>query len=646
MGAADSREIDISGHSLDTLVLPPGITDRAGSATQGQVDPMAITKFFARRNRIRELPADLRRFTQLTEISLRDNELDHFPEILCDLKQLTKLSLSFNRIRVIPASVAKLERLQLLTLAGNMIERLPQEIGHLLELRALDLQRNRLRAISGSIGALKHLQTLLLQRNQLELLPLELGQCRSLRQLNIASNQLRFLPQTLCKLALLEELVCSANKLTILPPHIFKDLKKLRNFDGHTNMFQYIPKDIGEARCLQRVNYAINQLKELPEEMGELEKLEWLNINDNQVTHLPTSIGNLQCLKKFGAVQNQLESLPHEIAQMRSLQKLDIRRNKITTFPPTLRFAPSLTSLSVDGNPLSLAEGVIAAQSHLKSTSLMELAARALWSNELRSHLPERVQINAQLHASSAYDCDETKLSERLRTHLDQLDLTYYVRARLLHPKLCHLCLSPFLHEHVVFIDQSTIKSIDDPSFRIPLRYHLCSQKCVHRLQGKLQFLPSELNPAGLWAILHRSRDHPAATTDDPAYSIRSAEWQSTPQSPRALPRFPLPQRTSIHGHAWFAFVTGQFPSSPSTVAVPESTTAHDDGDEPSLRRWLMDRLLGGGTFYTVSGILYSELLVMRPQQSAEGSANMSDETLIHRDRVQPDPIRRELENY
>ena len=53
---------------------------------------------------------DLKAFTNLTQLSLRDNKLESFPISICSLKSLTDLNISSNRIKEIPPEIGHLER--------------------------------------------------------------------------------------------------------------------------------------------------------------------------------------------------------------------------------------------------------------------------------------------------------------------------------------------------------------------------------------------------------------------------------------------------------------------------------------------------------------------------------------------------------
>lgn len=445
MGNLDSHEIDLSDRNLSCL--PVDLHTRS---------ERAITKFYARRNRIQALPSSITEsFAKLTEISLRDNLITQFPLELCQLPNLIKVSLSFNRIREIPADISKMESLQLLSLAGNLIENLPEEICDLVQLHGLDLQRNQLKVLPSAIGQLTQLSALLLQKNRLSIVPDSIRQCVRLRCLNLSNNILTELPLALLDLTGLEELLLSCNQLKALPKGFFARLIHLQNFDAHSNSISSIPDDIWNCVYLRRLNLALNEISSLPERIGALSQLEWLNLNANQLETLPSSIGQLKILRKIGLVQNKLKRLPNEVVLMRGLVKLDLRKNALQAFPPTIRFMQSLTSLLMDENPLFQQPGLLLDTAHAcRLPSCRELAARALWR--------------------SSPQCRNGR-----RPSMPELDkLPYLLQDYAAAPWMCHQCLGPYCHEKWDYIDLSPIRSMD-ATVRVPVLFHFCSSNCI-----------------------------------------------------------------------------------------------------------------------------------------------------------------------
>jgi Leucine-rich repeat (LRR) protein len=93
----------------------------------------------------------------------------------------------YNKIKGLPAEIGKLSNLKKLTLKDNVIEALPAEIGNLGQLRYLDVRGNLLAELPASITKLSNLSALDLKGNELKELPNGFAKL-TLRDLNIAMN--------------------------------------------------------------------------------------------------------------------------------------------------------------------------------------------------------------------------------------------------------------------------------------------------------------------------------------------------------------------------------------------------------------------------------------------------------------------------
>lgn len=80
------------------------------------------------KNRITEIPANIKKLKKLTRINLSNNLISEIREDICELKKLTHLDLSNNRITHLPSKVANLPKLTSLILEGNPFDLLPPEI--------------------------------------------------------------------------------------------------------------------------------------------------------------------------------------------------------------------------------------------------------------------------------------------------------------------------------------------------------------------------------------------------------------------------------------------------------------------------------------------------------------------------------------
>lgn len=138
-------------------------------------------------NRLRSLPADLGRLTNLKVIFLSNNDFEQVPEVLADCPNLLMVGFKSNKIRLLGEDVLPLG-VRWLILTDNQLEKLPN-----------------------SIGKLQHLQKLMLAGNQLRSLPDQMADCQNLELIRLAANRLESLPQWLFTLPRLSWLAYAGN---------------------------------------------------------------------------------------------------------------------------------------------------------------------------------------------------------------------------------------------------------------------------------------------------------------------------------------------------------------------------------------------------------------------------------------------------
>ncbi|MEM9954857.1 MAG: COR domain-containing protein, partial [Chloroflexota bacterium] len=95
-------------------------------------------------NRIRDLPKQIGKLTNLVRLSVNGNELTNIPSEISKLKQLQLLYLSNNKINYVPSEIGNLSQLRILYLDGNLLQRLPPQVGLLSKLTQLELSDNPL----------------------------------------------------------------------------------------------------------------------------------------------------------------------------------------------------------------------------------------------------------------------------------------------------------------------------------------------------------------------------------------------------------------------------------------------------------------------------------------------------------------------
>ena len=127
--AEGATELDLSNQKLKEL---PGEIGRLTN----------LTSLALRWNKLTQLPPEINRLTNLTSLGLRLNQLTQFPPEINRLTNLTSLDLSRTKLTQLPPEISRLTKLTSLDLGENQLTQLPPEITRLTNLTSLDLRKN------------------------------------------------------------------------------------------------------------------------------------------------------------------------------------------------------------------------------------------------------------------------------------------------------------------------------------------------------------------------------------------------------------------------------------------------------------------------------------------------------------------------
>ena len=105
-----------------------------------------------------ELPEEIGKLKNLTELYLAFNQISKIPIEIGNLTNLTGLYLDHNQISEIPSAITKLTNLTELYLNNNKISKIPNAISELKNLKILDLSDNLIREIPETIIQLENLE--------------------------------------------------------------------------------------------------------------------------------------------------------------------------------------------------------------------------------------------------------------------------------------------------------------------------------------------------------------------------------------------------------------------------------------------------------------------------------------------------------
>ncbi|XP_049806469.1 leucine-rich repeat-containing protein 40-like isoform X1 [Schistocerca nitens] len=264
---------------------------------------------------------------------------------------LTTLDLSQNCIVGIPPDISNLDALTILKLSYNSLQSLPKEMGMLRNLMELYLDNNKLKTVPEEMSNLKSLLVLKLGFNEFESIPFDIACLNMLQTLDLSYNSLTFLPPGIGFLTHLTSLDLSHNQLTEIPPDLV-NLLVLKHFWLNDNKISDLPP-LGELRKLYFLNLGKNSLTRIPNFMG-CESLKELLMGNNAIEEFSvTDVEGLIGIKSLDMHNNCLSSLPENIHLMCQVVRFDFRGNRLENLPATLCLLPHLSSLHVDGNPLS-----------------------------------------------------------------------------------------------------------------------------------------------------------------------------------------------------------------------------------------------------------------------------------------------------
>ena len=116
------------------------------------------------------------------------------------------ISFSKEKRREIPKELARFTNLQYLDLEKNKLMELPNFIGDFKQLKYLNVARNNLSQFPIEICRLTNLEELILNRNNFETIPECIQYAKSIKYMDVYDTPIRSLPKTLTELPALEKI--------------------------------------------------------------------------------------------------------------------------------------------------------------------------------------------------------------------------------------------------------------------------------------------------------------------------------------------------------------------------------------------------------------------------------------------------------
>ena len=105
-----------------------------------------------------ELPEEIGKLKNLTELYLAFNQISKIPNAIANLTNLTGLYLDHNQISEIPSAITELTNLTELYLNNNQISKIPNSISELKKLKIINLSNNQISEIPETIIQLENLE--------------------------------------------------------------------------------------------------------------------------------------------------------------------------------------------------------------------------------------------------------------------------------------------------------------------------------------------------------------------------------------------------------------------------------------------------------------------------------------------------------
>jgi Leucine-rich repeat (LRR) protein len=128
------------------------------SVSVAMQNPEKVFRLNLSRTKLKTIPADVFRLTNLRELDLSKNKIDSIPPEIGLLVNLASLNLAGNNLELLPDEIGRLSQLTHLNLNRNKIVALPPSIGDLTNLELLELWDNELSDIPDDISRLKKLK--------------------------------------------------------------------------------------------------------------------------------------------------------------------------------------------------------------------------------------------------------------------------------------------------------------------------------------------------------------------------------------------------------------------------------------------------------------------------------------------------------
>lgn len=141
--------------------------DDVEQAVQAQQNGVLVQALDLSRQRLKDIPPEVRMLEDLAYLLVNRNRLHTFPDWLVEMTDLKAIVADHNRFRDFPQELLGMPHLEQVSLGENELQAIPLDIDHVENLEILSLWGNALASFPASLGNLERLQVLDLLHNEM-----------------------------------------------------------------------------------------------------------------------------------------------------------------------------------------------------------------------------------------------------------------------------------------------------------------------------------------------------------------------------------------------------------------------------------------------------------------------------------------------
>lgn len=295
-------------------------------------------------NHLIEIPAVLKHFSSLTELSLHGNKIEKIDNL--NLPQpLKTLNLAFNEL--VEFGSGNHLNVNLLCVQANLFRTFPENVLNLEDLRTVLLSKCNIEGVIDVVLP-SNVAGIDLAGNNIEGFSERfISSLAQVSGLNISGNRITELPDCFPENHSISHFFCDNNMLTSLPPSLLQ-ARRIEVFSCVGNRLESL-SGMNMPRLVS-LNLSFNNLKELPDEFRVCTSMTDMNISFNQLTDLPKSLGGCRKLMILIAASNRFERVPRVIFAFSQLKTLVLSGNRLTNLSQSFGSFFFLKTLDMSNN--------------------------------------------------------------------------------------------------------------------------------------------------------------------------------------------------------------------------------------------------------------------------------------------------------